>query len=596
MLGSKLENIVLSYPKLKDRIESRDKPNQERDKALKILDEIKADFSVTYIRGFEKLLDSTLPKLYDGIHFNDGGIDFKKLVKESCVVLVPNHQSHADYVAINYMFYKTFRFPLYVAGGKNLNIFPIGTLFRKSGCFFIRRSFASDILYKLTLEAYLYYLLKTGRPIEFFFEGGRSRTGKLLPPRYGLYHMLLDAHKEINREEQKKLLFVPVSIIHEYVPEQRSLTKELSGAKKQKESTGQLFGLFKLFAYQFGNVHINIGRPVEAAFKEGDDEKKVTQDLAFKCFREVGRNMMVTPSSLLATVMLDEPFGALMWGDLVLKSKAIIKYCEKYNIPYTSSLREDSIDATLERTMDIFIGNRKVDVIGRHHQGATYYSIREESRVELLYFKNTILHHFLVPAIINLAWINLFNGEITNVADLKRFFLEQRALLKYEFYLPTVKQFFYRCLTTISDCIGRKVTSLEDLMSLSNKELYSIVAKIGVFARVLNYLNECYYICALTWKELSREYATGVKTDVYTKKTREIFDREKQFDRLIRYPEGYSMPLVKSALTFLEHQKVVERKDGLLSVIDQEKLDFIIRRYEKDLSDLMTLNIRKPQL
>jgi len=408
--------------------------------------------------------------------------------------------------------------------------------------------------------------------------------------------MLLDAHKEINKEEPKKLLFVPVSIIHEYVPEQRSLTKELSGAKKQKESTGQLFGLLKLFAYQFGNVHINIGKPVEAAFKEGDDEKKVTQDLAFKCFREVGRNMMVTPSSLLATVMLDEPFGALMWGDLLLKSKAIIKYCEKYNIPYTSSLKEDSIDATLERTMDIFIGNRKVDVIGRHHQGATYYSIREESRVELLYFKNTILHHFLVPAIINLAWINLFNGEITNVADLKRFFLEQRALLKYEFYLPTVKQFFYRCLTTISDCIGRKVTSLEDLMNLSNKELYSIVAKIGVFARVLNYLNECYYICALTWKELSREYSTGVKTDVYTKKTREIFDREKEFDRLIRYPEGYSMPLVKSALTFLEHQKVIERKDGLLSVIDQEKLDFIIRRYEKDLSDLMTLNIRKPQL
>lgn len=596
MLGSKLENIVLSYPKLKDRIESRDKPNQEREKALKILDEIKADFSVTYIRGFEKLLDNTLPKLYDGIHFNDGGVDFKNLVKESCVVLVPNHQSHADYVAINYMFYKTFRFPLYVAGGKNLNIFPIGTLFRKSGCFFIRRSFASDILYKLTLEAYLYYLLKTGRPIEFFFEGGRSRTGKLLPPRYGLYHMLLDAHKEINKEEPKKLLFVPVSIIHEYVPEQRSLTKELAGGKKQKESTGQLFGLLKLFAYQFGNVHINVGRPVEASFKEGDDEKKVTQDIAFKCFREVGRNMMVTPSSLLATVMLDEPFGALMWGDLVLKSKSIIKYCEKYNIPYTNSLKEDSIDTTLERTMDIFIGNRKVDVIGRHHQGATYYSIREESRVELLYFKNTILHHFLVPAIINLAWINLFNGEITNVADLKRFFLEQRAQLKYEFYLPTVKQFFYRCLTTISDCIGRKVTSLEELMNLSNKELYSIVAKLGVFSRVLNYLNECYYICALTWKELSGEYSTGVKTEVYTKRTREIFEREKELDRLIRYPEGYSMPLVKSALTFLEHQNVIERKDGLLAVVDQEKLDFIIRRYEKDLSDLMTLNIRKPQI
>lgn len=595
MLGSQLENIVLSYPKLKDRIDTRDKPKLEREKAIKILDEIKADFSVTYIRGFERLLDNTIPKLYDGIHFNDGGIDFKKLVKESCVVLVPNHQSHADYVAINYMFYKTYRFPLYVAGGNNLNIFPIGTLFRKSGCFFIRRSFASDILYKLTLEAYLYYLLKTGRPIEFFFEGGRSRTGKLLPPKYGLYSMLLHAHQQLCREENKKLVFVPVSIMHEYVPEQKSLTKELSGSKKKKESTGQLFGLVKLFAYQFGNVHINIGRPVDAYLGENDDEKKITQDLAFKCFREVGRNMMVTPSSLLAMVLLDEPFGALMWGDLVNKSKAITKYCERYNIPIADSLREEKIETTLERTMDIFIGNRKVDVIGRHHQGAQYYSIREESRSELLYFKNTILHHFLVPAIINMAWINLFNGEINNVADLKRFFLEQRSMLKHEFYLPTVKQFFHRCLTTISDCIGRKVTSLEELMKLSHKELYSIVSRIGVFSRVLNTINECYYICALSFKELSTEYATGVKTDVYTKKTREVFDRERQYDRLIRYPESYSMPLVKSALAFLEHQKIVERKDGLLSVIDQEKLDFIIRRYEKDLSDLMTLNIRKSQ-
>lgn len=595
MLGSQLENIVLSYPKLKERIETRDKPKLEREKALKNLEEIKADFSVTYIRGFERLLDNTIPKLYDGVHFNDGGIDFKKLVKDSCVVLVPNHQSHADYVAINYMFYKTYRFPLYVAGGNNLNIFPIGTLFRKSGCFFIRRSFASDILYKLTLEAYLYYLLKTGRPIEFFFEGGRSRTGKLLPPKYGLYSMLLHAHQQLCLEEKKKLVFVPVSIMHEYVPEQKSLTKELSGGKKKKESTGQLFGLFKLFAYQFGNVHINIGKPVEAYLGLEDDEKRITQDLAFKCFREVGKNMMVTPSSLLATVLLDEPFGALMWGDLVNKSRAIIKYCSLYDIPFTDSLRDEKIETTLERTMDIFIGNRKVEVIGKHHQGAQYYSIREEARSELLYFKNTILHHFLVPAIINIAWINLFNGEINNVADLKRFFLEQRSMLKHEFYLPTVKQFFYRCLTTISDCIGRKVTSLDDLMKLSHKELYSIVAKIGVFARVLNYINECYYICALSFKELHAEYATGVKNDTYTKKTREVFDREKQYDRLIRYPESYSLPLVKSALAFFEHQKIVERKDGLLTVVDQEKLDFIVRRYEKDLSDLMTLNIRKPQ-
>ena len=101
--------------------------------------------------------------------------------KNHNIIFVPNHQSHADYLALNYAFHKDYTdIPVHIAGGINLNIFPIGTMFRKSGCFFIRRSFTNDLNYKNTFEAYLYYLLKQGFPIEFFFEGGRSRTGKLL--------------------------------------------------------------------------------------------------------------------------------------------------------------------------------------------------------------------------------------------------------------------------------------------------------------------------------------------------------------------------------------------------------------------------------
>ena len=121
----------------------------------------------------------------------------RELMSKGSVVLVPNHQSHADYVEINYKFYKKYNRPLYVAGGDNLNIFPIGKIFRGGGCFFIRRSFQSDIIYKLTMEAYLYALLKQKQPIEFFFEGGRTRSGKLRPPKFGLYSMLLEAHSHL---------------------------------------------------------------------------------------------------------------------------------------------------------------------------------------------------------------------------------------------------------------------------------------------------------------------------------------------------------------------------------------------------------------
>ncbi len=595
---TKMQKIVLSYPKLKERIENRESPDKERAKAIKNLEEVRAEFSPTTIKTFLKFLDATLPKLYDEINYDDSMVDIKELMKDKCVVLVPNHQSHADYLAINYVFFKNYKVPLYVAGGVNLDIFPIGTLFRRSGCFFIRRSFANDATYKLTLEAYLYYLLKMGRPVEFFFEGGRSRTGKLLPPRYGLYGMLLEAHQTLLKERNTPLVFVPVSIVHEYVPEQKSLAKELGGAKKKKESTRQLFGLFKLFAYQFGSIHVRLGRPVEVNNQNLNiDEdphafKKFTQDLAFKCFREVGKSMMVTPTSLLALVLLDEPSGAMVWHDIMAKAEAILKYCHKFNIPITKNLQEDTFAKSLERAMDILIGNKKVDVIGREHHGNLYYSIREESRTEILFFKNTILHHFLIPSIIGDAWINLFSGQINDVKDLKEFFLFQRRQLKHEFYLPTVKEFFYGTLSVVSDAIGRRVGNLDELMSLERQDLYEIASKVGIFNRALTYIMEAYYVAGLALQKLDHDYPQGFKIEAFNKKVKEVHEAERKLDRLIRYPESYSIPLTKTSLKFYTHGATVENNMGLLKISKHEDFKVNLDKFEKNLNDLLTINIR----
>lgn len=589
-----MKDVVLSYPKLRDRIASRENPKTERERALKCLKEIAADFSEAYIKTMEKMMDAALPRLYDGINFNEGDNNLSELVKQGSVVLVPNHQSHADYLAINYQVYKKYRFPVYIAGGINLNIFPIGTMFRRSGCFFIRRSFASDITYKLTLEAYLYYLLKEKKPIEFFFEGGRSRTGKLLPPRYGLYQMLIEAHGVlVEQGEKTPLIFLPVSIVHEYVPEQKSLARELSGGKKKKESTRQLFGLFKLFAYQFGSVHINLGKPIIAVKEANEDLKQQTQNLAFKCFREVGRHMMVTPTSLLALVLLDEPQGALLWSDIISKAKAVIHHCQKFDIPVTDSLNCDQFEDALGRAMDILVGNKKIELIGRNDGTShPFYSIKEESRTEILYFKNTILHHFLVPWVITGAWINMFNGRINTVDDLKTFFLAQRAQLKQEFYLPTVNEFLLRALKIISSAIGREVKSLEDCLDLSHKELYAIAANLGVFSRVCSTINEAYYGAMMAMKELQTKSAQGFKYDAYSRRMKETLDELRALGRVVKYKESFSVPIAKSAMTYFQQMGVIENIEGLYTIVEQDRFDLLLKKYEKDLIDKLTLNIR----
>lgn len=583
-----MEEIVLNYPKLKERIGNRE---EDREKALKNLKEIRAELSLPFLKGFEKFLDASLSQLYDGINFNDNGNNLRALSETNNIVLVPNHQSHADYVAMNYIYFKKYQSPLFVAGGNNLNIFPIGPLFRRSGCFFIRRTFANDILYKLTLEAYLHYMLVKGNPIEFFFEGGRSRTGKLLPPRYGLYQMLIEAHHAIAEDVRRPLKFIPVSIVHEYVPEQKSLVRELDGAKKKKESAGQVFGLVRLFSYQFGNVHINVGRQVDMPPVDMENLKTQTQKLAFECFFEVGKNMRVTPTSLLAMILLDEPTGALKWEEILAKARHIVSYCQKFNVPITDSIQPANLEKSLERSIDILIGNKKVEAIGNTNGNHVFYSIKDDSRKEILYFKNTVLHHFLVPWIVNMGWINLFSGHITNVDDLKKFFITHRKQLMHEFYLPTVKEFLISTLEIVSDAVGREVKTLEECMELSHKELYLILQKVSLFSRACNYLLEAYYVCGLTLTALSKEYKEGFKMETFLKKYKEVFESERKLKRIIKYAESYSVPLSKSSLQYFIHTGIVASNSGYYAVNDSEKLAEALAKVESDLSSQLSINL-----
>ncbi len=586
-LAEKRKSTVFSYPKLHERIKGK---KNESDRAFKLLQEISDQASVNALRNFERFLDVALLKLYDGINFVPAaGMDFKKLIKENCVVLVPNHQSHADYIALNYSIFRRYNEPVCIAGGINLNIFPIGGLFRRCGCFFIRRTFANDILYKLVLESYLFALLKEGHPIEFFFEGGRSRTGKLLPPRFGLYQMLLDAYECIPEQERKPLLFIPVSIIHEYLPEQKSLARELEGGKKVAENSTQLLKLFNLFSKHFGSIHIHLGNPILPDLHR-ENIKERTQQLAFECFRTVGANMPATPTSIISMVVLDSSSGALSLDEILVKANSLLAFCRKFKVPMTPSLDEDKMEASLKRCLDMLRGNGKLQEMSSG-RGTPFYSVRPEHRRQLLYFKNTILHHFLVPWVIGRAWLALFRGEINQVSDLKKLFLEQRAQLKYEFYLPSVKEFFFKALNIISYCVGRRIDNLDDCLTLSHHELYLLAQKMAFFTRCCSSITEGHYISATTAKILSLEFKDGFKMDVYLKRTREVFETEQTLSRIIKFPESYNIPAMRNALMFLENQKLVEVKDGTYHVLDRGNLDLHIKSYEQNLTNQNFYNV-----
>jgi len=592
--NTRMEKVVLNYPRLKDRLDSKD-VNEE--KVLKNLYEIADEYRDQVIMRFKSLLDHSLNKLYDDINFTTPkDLDFKKFCQENNVVLVPNHQSHADYIAINYMVVKKYNFPLYIAGGNNLDIFPIGSLFRGSGCFFIRRSFHNDITYKLTLEAYLQWLLQEGKTIEFFFEGGRSRTGKLRSPRYGLYQMILEAYHNMDIPDKKPLYFLPVSINHEFVPEQRSMAKEMLGAKKKKESPLDLFGIFKMFSYQFGQIHINVGRPIEApsiATMTGDEIKSRVQKLAFECFNRVGRNMVVTPTSILAFVLLEEPTGAIKWVDIKNRVKAILNYCYNFRIPTTDNLKKDRFVNSIERAMDILIGNKKVEVVSSPDKKHIFYTIKPNVRLELSYFKNTILHHFLIPWTISTAWIKIFNGKIDSVETFKEFFINQRNQLKYEFYLPTVMQFFHKTFKVVSHCIDRKITTYEEFLNLSRKDFYQIFSRVGVFSKAGSYIFEGYFISASALLHVMKEERGKQKFSVeeFKSHVKESFAHEISMQRVIRYQEGMSWTLIENSLLYFQNENIIKMELGEIEITDAKKLQHLVKEYETNLLEKLTFNI-----
>ena len=588
-LKNEMQSIVLSYPRLAQRLKGRE---EETAKALALLKEIAADFSPRLVKPLLKLLDWLTGVLYDGLNVeSEDGTDLGELVKNNSVVLVPNHQSHADYVALNYYVYRTYGFPVYVAGGINLNVFPIGRLFRASGCFFIRRSFNSDILYRLVLEAYIYYLLKQKKPIEFFFEGGRSRSGKLLSPKFGLYQLVFEAHRAIEEAERHPLKFVPVSIVHEYVPEQKTLSRELQGAEKKGESFLQVLKVLKIFSKDLGTLHTRMEKPFDPPISE--DQKEITKEAAHIGFDIVERNMIVTPPALLSTILLDAPTGALKWESIVKRAERILDFCRSFNIPLSPSLRDQQLSVVLERAVDLMIANKKVSAIGRTRFGHVFYFIRPEARLEMLYFKNTVIHHFISAWIVNLFWINIFNGKLNTLDQFKAFFIKHSQRLKMEFSMPSEDLLEQRILEVMRHCLGRKIDSLQECLDFKPRDLFQLASGLSVFARSGSFIVEGYFISARAIRSFGRLGKETFSYEQFYKEYLSVCNFETQHGGVVKNRECLSKPLIRNTLKYFESEKIISNELGKYTIVNREMLEQFILELQDDLATELMFNVRE---
>ncbi|MEO7097557.1 MAG: 1-acyl-sn-glycerol-3-phosphate acyltransferase, partial [Polyangiales bacterium] len=176
-------------------------------RARAMLREIAAATEPDVIKGFGTAMEQVFNRIYDGLEIDKEGIErVREAARQGTVILLPSHKSHVDYLLVSYVLWRNDITPPLIAAGDNLSFFPLGTLFRRAGAFFIRRSIGNDRLYSAVLTAYVHKVVREGYSLEFFLEGGRSRTGKLLPPKLGLLGMVVDAAQDL---PSRTVYFVP---------------------------------------------------------------------------------------------------------------------------------------------------------------------------------------------------------------------------------------------------------------------------------------------------------------------------------------------------------------------------------------------------
>ncbi|MFZ5449426.1 MAG: 1-acyl-sn-glycerol-3-phosphate acyltransferase [Thermodesulfobacteriota bacterium] len=375
--------------------------------------EISADPNVFYTSAMHRLVNWLSQHLFDGIAFDTQGFEkVREANQRGNLIFVPCHKSHLDYLILNNLIFQHHLQSPRIAAGKNLSFWPLGPIFRGSGAFFIRRRFLGGKLYAEVLYTYIKTLIKTGFNLEFFIEGGRSRTGKLVLPKLGLLNMILRTYDEGAAPD---ILFVPTFIGYDQVLEEKAYLKELEGGKKEAESVGQLVNARKFLQKRYGRAYIQFSEPISLKdylaglhqMEPGEVQARLHgQELAYRIIQSINQISVVTPFSLVCAALLTYPRKGVYRRELLQIIQVLYSYLKAQQVPEADSLED--LNQAVEDTL-VLCESRKLVTPIEKEEGLTDelglggYSIDESKRPLLEYYKNNILHFFLPAAMVSLG-------------------------------------------------------------------------------------------------------------------------------------------------------------------------------------------------
>jgi len=389
------------------------------------------------------------------------------LAQQHPVVFLPTHKSNLDHAVLQSMLHENGLPPTHTAGGINMNFFPLGPLVRRSGVFFIRRSFKDNAVYKFVLHHYIDYLIEKRFSLEWYIEGGRSRPGKLLPPHFGLLAYVVDAYR---RGKSEDVYLIPISIAYDQISDVGDYAAEQRGAAKQAESFGWFLRILRRLRRRYGDIHICFGEPVSlrkavgppepTAEPSADEESLSLQKLAFEVCVRINRATPITPISLVTLALLGRGDRALSVEEMIDALGNLVSYVRKRHLTTTQEIDLDTADG-VRRTLDQLVDN---GVLTRYDEGPeTVYAISPDQHLAAAYYRNTVIHYFVNGAIAELALLRAAEDDVTDgAAEFWEEALRLRDLLKFEFFFAEKESFLAELRQELSLHDPRFERRLED--------------------------------------------------------------------------------------------------------------------------------------
>ncbi|WP_440054450.1 glycerol-3-phosphate 1-O-acyltransferase PlsB [Pseudoalteromonas sp. T1lg65] len=539
----KLFNSILAAPSIKkaiaDEAKAKGLSHQEaRLEALELLDEIAANYSDAMVRVADRALTWLWNKLYNGIEVNNSDKVRELADKGHEIIYVPCHRSHMDYLLLTYVIYHQGLVPPHIAAGVNLNFFPAGPIFRRSGAFFIRRSFSGNKLYSAIFKEYLTQLFIKGYSVKFYTEGGRSRTGRLLPPKTGMLAMTLQS---MLRGIDRPVTVVPVYLGYEHVMEINTYLKELAGSSKKKES---VLGIFKAIKNlkNYGRGYLNFGEPIclnqylnqhqpnwRDAISKTDSAKPSwlnTQvaNLADDIMTEINNSAALNAVNLLATILLNNEQFALS-KSLLLKQLSLYQGLHR-QAPYHKNVTvpEGSAEELLTHALKL----DKFDIV--EDGFGEIISIKEKERALMTYYINNTLHLFALPSLLAQQ---LFNRYSITVEESRKQVEVLYPLFANEWFLTPLKPNY------IDDVFRyfaeQGLITYDGHVAMVNKDS-EVLSQLEMLGKVLHLTLERYAITinlVKHYKGMTRSELEKTSTDLATRlgtlhgiKSPEFFDKK----------------------------------------------------------------------